>query len=113
MPELSQQLNPTQKNLVSVYQEKWKNIALTLNSRHGDRLEITIASIYNLIGLKKPQILFFESTSSALKTIATKPIHQLGKGIKDRRENKSIAVLQHILERQLNDELLGQIKSDR
>ncbi len=113
MSELSKQLKSPPKDLVSLYQAKWKNIALAVNSQDCHSLDRTIASMYNLIGLEKPQILFFDSPYSALKTLATISTHQLGKGVKHRIENKSLAVFQGMLEEQINDELLSDIESDR
>ena len=112
MSKLSKKLTLPPKDLVSVYQAKWKNIALAVNSQNSDRLERTIALIYNLIGLEKPQVLFFDSPYSALKTLATISSHQLGNGVKHRIKNKSIAVLQGMLEEQINGELFSHIESD-
>ena len=111
MSESSKQLKSLPQDLVATYEQKWKNIALTFNSQNCHSLDSTIASIYNFIGLKKPQILFFDGPYSALKTLATIEINQLGQGINNRIENKLIRVFQKIIEKQINDELLFNLKS--
>lgn len=112
MSELSKQLNLIPNKLIALYQEKWQNIALTKTLSDKKSWKKTINSIYRLLGLQAPQILFFDSPHAALKNLAFQPIELLGKGIRTQIETVAIAPLQSSLEQQLNKELLFQIKSE-
>ncbi|WP_242056908.1 MULTISPECIES: DUF6745 domain-containing protein [Oscillatoriales] len=66
-------LTPEQEYLISVYQEKWERIALSIKPI--DRIKATIAleNAYRLIRNKKPKpkIIFFDSPFAALSYIAS------------------------------------------
>ncbi len=111
MSESSKQLNIIPKQLISVYQKKWKNIALAKNLLDRNCCDRTINLIYHSIGLPTPQILFFDSPYAALKTLAIQPNERMGRRIRSQIETQAIALLQSSLEQQLNEELISQIKS--
>lgn len=85
-------LTSEQEDLIPVYRDKWRAIALSTERINHDNVTQAIESVYTLMGEKQPKILFFDSPYAALKNFIGHPrkwqwqlpnplITQLGKQI--------------------------------
>lgn len=89
----SNSLTPSQCDLIPVYREKWRKIALSTASINRQKAAEAINYAYEIIGCLHPQIIFCDSPHSALK--------QMGK-------NRSSDV-KHQLDKKLRIELIEQM----
>lgn len=61
------QLTPEQKALIPVYQEKWRQIAFSIERIDRDKATEAIKAAYHLIDEDEPEIIFFDSPYEAAK----------------------------------------------
>ncbi len=109
------ELTSEQESLISVYQEKWRAIALSTEPIDRQKAAEAIESVYTAIGERKPKILFSDSPYAALKNFVVNPrrwqwqlpnplMTQLGKQL-----NRQLAPQ---LRDQLSSQLWGQLYSE-
>jgi hypothetical protein len=110
MSESLKQLNLISKKSAFLYQQKWKNIALTKISTRECRQQ-TINSIYHSLGFSTPEILYFNSPHAALRMLSIQEKEELGRGIKTEIA-QALARLQSSLEQQFEPELFTQIRNE-
>jgi hypothetical protein len=66
---LIEKLTPEQEALIPVYRQKWRAIALSTERIDREKAAEAVKIAYEVLGLHKPRILFFDSPLAAFKSV--------------------------------------------
>ncbi len=97
-----EKLTSEQKALISVYQQKWRNIALSTEPINRPKASEAIKAAYTLIGEKEPEILFFDSPYLASKELEDLSFTQL--------DNDDLIYKLRVIPSRCDEELFGQLQ---
>lgn len=104
-----EKLTSEQESLIPVYQEKWRGIALSTERIDRQKAKEAVRAAYTPIGLKEPEIIFFDSPYAALNTVIRSPLRsQLGSQLPSQME----LTLESQLGSQLESEVWSQLERE-
>lgn len=101
-----EQLTPEQIKTIPVYIEKWKKISLSTERIDREEAEEIVNSIYEMLGYKSPNVLFFDSPYAACNFIIGQTDKQLGNLLGKPRE---VDYALHEWSNMLRDQIYSQI----
>ena len=102
-------LTPEQEALIPVYQEKWRRIALSTEPIDREKAAKAVNFAYTAIGIKEPEIIFFDSPNAALRQLKIRPWSQRGFELFGEVRNQLELQQRYQLQKQLQNQLWHQL----
>jgi len=107
------QITPEQEALIPVYREKWRNIALSTVPIDREKAADAVQAAYAVIGLEKPEIIFYDSPLRALEQLGHRledgVASEIDHGLPVKQQLESQVLFQ--IKKQLEDQIKLQLRS--